>query len=320
MFDTPILYLVFNRPEETNKSFEVFKKLKPAKLYISADGPRKNRADDIASTEKVKNIVSQVDWACEVKTLFHDTNRGCRGAVERALEWFFENEEKGIIIEDDIIPNPVFFEFCKIMLDRYRDDDTIFSINGCSIGYQNFNNPYGLTRYFNMWGWATWKRTYQLVQDTWKNFDPAVPLKNYATIKSAVHLPIPFDGNKKWLLHWQKNFNETYNGTIDTWDFQWVYSAFKTNKYCILPSQNYIVNIGFGETATHHKFTQSPICNLKYTADTYHDKLNFTPKVDFTFEINYVAKVVNAVDLKSWRDIFSALIPVEVKKVLKMIK
>jgi hypothetical protein len=320
MFDVPILYLVFNRPQETLQSFEVFRKIKPAKLYISADGPRNNRTDDIENTEKVKQIVAQVDWECEVKTLFNETNQGCRGAVEAALKWFFSNEAEGIIIEDDIIPNAAFFDFCKIMLHRYRNDKTIFSINGCSIGYQNAKESYGLTRYFNMWGWATWKRTYELVQATWKDFDPKVPIGDSKSIKKSVHLPVPFGGNEKWLQHWQQIFIDTYNGAINTWDHQWVYTAFKTNKYCIRPSENYVVNIGFGENATHHTFTKSPICNLKYSNDVYVDVKLVNPKVDFKYEVIVVCKMVNAVYLNNWRDFFAGLIPVPIKKVIKSIQ
>jgi len=317
MFDVPILYIVFNRPEETKRSFEVFRKLKPAKLYISADGPRNHRPDDIENTEKVKQIVSQVDWECEVKTLYHATNKGCRGAVEKALEWFFEQEKEGIIIEDDIIPNEAFFEFSKGMLQKYRDDDSIFSINGCSIGYQNANEPYGITRYFNMWGWATWRRTYQLVQHTWKDFNPGDALKDDKTTRKVLHLPVSFDSNKKWLQHWQQIFTDTYNGKIDTWDHQWVYTAFKLDKYCIRPAQNYIVNIGFGETATHHTFTKSPICNLKYTADNWQDPPLRQPVVDYKYEVEYVGKMVNSVELTTWWQRIFSLVPAPIKKAVK---
>ena len=149
MYTVPILYIVFNRPTETQQSFEALRKIKPSKLYISADGPRQHKPDDFDKSQEVKSIVNKIDWDCEVKKLYHAENRGCRVAVEMAIDWFFENEPEGIIIEDDIIPNNAFFEYCQTMLERYRNDDTILSINGCSLGYQNDKEPYGKTRYFN---------------------------------------------------------------------------------------------------------------------------------------------------------------------------
>lgn len=316
MFEVPVLYLVFNRPHETQQSFKILRKLRPAKLYVAADGARRHVTDDMVNTKLVREIIAGIDWPCELNTLFRDENLGCKKAVQSSLKWFFQHEEEGIILEDDILPNDAFFDFCKIMLNRYREDPAIFSINGCSIGYQS-SLPYGLTRYFNMWGWATWKRSYQLMTVAWNSFDPAISLVKDDAVKASMHLPVTKTSNKIWQEHWEHLFKAVHNNTIDTWDYQWMYSAFKNNMYCIRPSQNYIVNIGFGETATHHKFTKSPICNLKYTATVYADKQNFRPAVDARFEINYVGKMVNAVPLVSWQDFISRLIPRPVKSVIK---
>jgi hypothetical protein len=302
---------------ETKRSFDVLKKLQPAKLYISADGPRESSADDLANTEKVRKIVSEVDWQCDVKVLFHAANLGCRVGVETALGWFFSQENEGIIIEDDIIPNRAFFDYCRSMLEKYRNDERIFSVNGCSVGYKNENEPYGLTRYFNMWGWATWRRSYQLVAPAWSLYDPSIPLEQDCTVKNALHLPILKNANTLWLSHWQKQFRDTHQGLIDTWDFQWFYASLKNDKFCIRPSDNYILNIGFGEDATHHKFTESPIRNLKYTADTYSNNTETTPKVDYNYEIFNVGNLIHSMHLKTWKDVVAGLVPVKLKNLIK---
>ncbi|WP_298222726.1 nucleotide-diphospho-sugar transferase [Flavobacterium sp.] len=293
MYSTPILYIVFNRPEETAQSFEVFRKLKPARLYIAADGARYGRQDDVENTQKVKQIVRQVDWDCEVKTLYHPENKGCRIAVQMAIDWFFENEPEGIIIEDDIIPNNAFFEYCQAMLEKYRDDDSILTINGCSLGYQNDKQPYGKTRYFNMWGWATWRNSVQKVKETWANYDPKISLEADAIMKKNLHLPVLFDGNAIWAKYWEGLFLKVYENRINTWDYQWCYSVLKTDTFCIRPSQNYVVNIGSGELATHHNFDDAPIFHFTYTATHFTDK-KINPKIDFRYEIFHVGAIVNS--------------------------
>lgn len=294
MYSTPILYIVFNRPVETAQSFEVFRKLRPAKLYIAADGARAGRADDIENTQKVKEIVSRVDWDGEVKTLFHPQNLGCRVAVQSAIDWFFENEPEGIIIEDDIIPNEAFFEYCQTMLDYYRDDENILSINGCSLGYQNRKTPYGKTRYFNMWGWATWRRSVSKVKQTWADYDPKLPLANDPIIKKNLKLPVLFDGNDNWLKYWESLFLKVYQDQINTWDYQWCYAVLKTDTFCIRPSQNYVMNIGSGELATHHNFDDAPIFHFQYTATHFNEKKIPAPKIDSRYEIYHVGAVVNS--------------------------
>ena len=313
MFDTPILYLVFNRPYETSQSFEILRKLRPSKLYVAADGPRIQRQDDITNTKKVRKIVTGIDWPCEVKTLFRNENLGCRRALESSLDWFFEFEEDGIILEDDILPNEAFFNYCTLMLDKYRQNLNIFSINGCSVGFQS-PTSYGLTRYFNMWGWATWKRSHDLVKTSWNSFNPGIELEKDISIKSGLHLPVTNASNKKWLIYWVNLFKAVYQGNVDTWDYQWMYTALKNNLFCIRPSENYVINIGFGEMATHHKFTKSPICNLRYTSASYSYSKIFNPKVDYRYEINYVGNIVNDNNLLTWKDSAKEILPHFIRK------
>ena len=129
-FDVPILFLVFNRPDVTKKVFEQIKKAKPKKLYIAADGPRKNIPNEKEICNEVIKFVTKINWNCEVKTLFREENLGCGKAVSSAIDWFFENEEFGIILEDDCVPDQSFFGFCEQMLVKYKDDARIMMVAG----------------------------------------------------------------------------------------------------------------------------------------------------------------------------------------------
>ena len=150
---TPILFLIFNRPENTQRVFEEIKKQKPKYLFVAADGARPNIIGDVEKCKAVREIVNKgIDWDCELKILFRDENLGCGKAVQGALDWFFDEVEMGIIIEDDILPDSSFFSYAEILLNRFKDDSQIFSINGCSLAYENNKYDFGLTRYFNMWG------------------------------------------------------------------------------------------------------------------------------------------------------------------------
>lgn len=130
-FDTPILFLIFNRIETTQKVFLKIKELKPKYLYIAADGPRISKPEEKDSCQKVRNyILEQIDWNCNIKTLFREKNLGCGKAVSEAINWFFNNVEEGIILEDDCLPNNSFFYFCEKMLNFYKTENKIFMISG----------------------------------------------------------------------------------------------------------------------------------------------------------------------------------------------
>ena len=129
----PVLFLVFNRPDLARRVFARIREARPAHLFIAADGPRPDHPDDVPACRETRLLAAQVDWPCEVKTLFRDANLGCRAAVSSAITWFFEHVEAGIILEDDCLPDLSFFPFCAELLERYRDDERITTIS--AMGY-----------------------------------------------------------------------------------------------------------------------------------------------------------------------------------------
>lgn len=106
----PVLFLVFNRLDTTKQVFEVIRQAKPQRLYVAADGPRADRPGENEMVQAVRDyVMDSIDWDCEINTLFQDHNLGCKHAVSGAISWFFENEEMGIILEDDCLPDLRFF-------------------------------------------------------------------------------------------------------------------------------------------------------------------------------------------------------------------
>ncbi|NJK84271.1 MAG: hypothetical protein HC912_11250 [Saprospiraceae bacterium] len=106
MLRTPVLFLVFNRPEPTQRVFERIREARPKQLFIAADGPREGKEGEKEKTEAVRKfILNAVDWDCEVKTLFREKNLGCGQAVSQAITWFFEHVPKAS--SSKTIPCPI---------------------------------------------------------------------------------------------------------------------------------------------------------------------------------------------------------------------
>ena len=243
--NVPLLFLIFNRPDTTQQVFNEIRKAQPAQLFVAADGPRKNQVADYELCKKTREIIRQVDWDCRVFTRFQDENLGCRHAVSSAITWFFSNVEEGIILEDDCIPDQSFFRFCQELLEKYRDDERIMMVSGNNFqfGKRRTNYSYYFSKYFHIWGWATWKRA-------WNYYD--VDMKSWPKIKDGRWL-IDILKDKNAEKFWEKIFENTYRGTINTWDFQWVFSCWIQNGLAILPNVNLVKNIGFDGNATHTK-------------------------------------------------------------------
>lgn len=242
-FDTPILFLIFNRPEVTKEVFEEVKKIKPKYLFIAADGPRREKSGEYEECQNTRKIIDQIDWDCEVKTLFRNVNFGCGNGVSKAITWFFDNVESGIILEDDCLPDQTFFAYCEKMLLKYNNDDRISHINGTTFvsKYCEDRDSYYFSKYYHVWGWATWR-------SAWEKYD--FSMRTYPEFKTLRMADNVFE-NKVISDFWLTAFEKVYNEEIDTWDYQWVYTNFINNSLSIMPFRNLISNIGFGIDATH---------------------------------------------------------------------
>ena len=244
MLHTPVLLIVFNRPEPTQQVFDAIRKAGPHRLYIAADAARPQKEGEAARCGQVREIVSQVDWDCEVHRLFREENQGCKMGVSGAISWFFEKEEQGIILEDDCVPSPSFFPYCQELLTRYAQDKRVMHIAGTNHhpGYvRDADYSYYFSYYGHMWGWASWRRA-------WALYD--IEMKHFPEILQKGYLYDVF-GHKLATRYFIRKVTEAYTGKIDTWDYQWDYSRMVQSGLTIVPHTNLIHNIGFGADATH---------------------------------------------------------------------
>jgi hypothetical protein len=247
MYNTSVLFLIFNRPDTTAQVFERIRQIKPSKLYVAADAAREGRPDEAQRCAEARAIIDDIDWDCELKTLFRESNLGCKIAVSEAITWFFEQEEYGVILEDDCLPDLSFFQFCEELLIRYKDDDRIGHISGnCFLpGIVKDGLGYDFCSVSHIWGWASWRRV-------WQNYDVDFPYWNEAKT----------DKNKRKSLF--KNLNEEIyflsflsdtlkgNRGINTWDIQYLYMLRVQNQLSIYPAVNLVTNIGLrSPNATH---------------------------------------------------------------------
>ena len=249
---TPIVLIVFNRPEHTEAVFRRIAQIRPSRLLVVADGPRANMPGEVATCERVRHIATQVDWRCEVLTNFSDVNMGCRRRVISGLNWAFVQVEEAIILEDDVLPDVSFFRFCDEMLTRFRDDSRISMITGFNIvnDHPHTQWSYFFSQLTHIWGWATWRRS-------WAMYDEH--LCEWPSIRAAGLMQEVF-ALPAQCRFWTHIFDQMYNGTgPDTWDYQWAYTNLVNRWLSVTPKINLIENIGFGFGATHtHRVEDAP--------------------------------------------------------------
>lgn len=251
--NTAVLFIIFKRPETTSRVFEVIRKAKPQRLYISANSARADNSEEFLKCDQTRQIVETIDWDCEVKRFYRTEHLPVQISITSAINWFFENEEEGIILEDDCLPDITFFRFCEELLIKYRNDTRISTIAGPNTQFGNCRGDYSY--YFShqghSWGWATWRRF-------WTGFD--LNMKLWPEIRDGKYLEDIFE-NKMVLKYWYLTFGRHYTQTT-TWDYQLAFYGFINNFLNIIPTKNLISNIGHGLAAEHTKF-EGPYSNMK---------------------------------------------------------
>lgn len=190
-------------------------------------------------------IDKSIDWPCQITKLYSNSNLGCRECVSGAINWFFENEEEGIILEDDCVPHPDFFTYCAELLERYRNDTRVWCISGTNVqrGHWRGDGSYYFSRYNHCWGWASWRRCWQNYD---KNLEQWPKIANSSLLKTIFDDPVE---RKYWQSIWQRLAEQ---GEPDTWDYQWTFTCLVNGGLTALPNYNLVKNIGFGDKdATH---------------------------------------------------------------------
>ncbi len=242
---TPVLFVIFNRPDTTRRVFDAIRAARPERLFIAADGPRAGRADDAERCRAARAVVEHVDWDCDVQTKLGDANVGLKRAVVSAVDWFFEHVPEGIILEDDCLPSPSFFPFCQALLARYRDDERVMQVSGNNylMGRRSIRESYYFSRLSDIWGWATWRRA-------WRWFD--LRMETYPRFRDDGRLGdyIVDAGTAAWLTRY---FDDAYRASDERgiWSTAWMYAMVTQNALTIVPRVNLVANIGFGGDGTN---------------------------------------------------------------------
>ena len=297
----PVLLISFNRPDVTKIVLDKIVEVNPPKIYFFNDAPRTGNSNDKEKCAAVRDLVHQISYKGELITRFEETNLGCKGGESTSMSWLFENEEMGIVIEDDILPNNDFFFFCQEMLFKYKNDERIFSIGGCNLlnEWKSDIQDYHFALFGSFWGWAGWRRA-------WNYYNVEMPEWNNPRVKELVNNYLPSDVYRKLR---NSEFDSLVDGRNDTWDFQFCLAHYLNHAVSIVPSKNLITNIGINRIDAVHMVGESPFSDLKHQNISFPVTHNPIMIPDYEYD--------NLVIKKAYPFLFeeTPLIPKEPKKV-----
>lgn len=243
--NTPVLLIAWRRPNTLREVINAIRPVAPTRMFVACDGPNPKRLGESEKVAATRDLIEhEIDWPCQIERLYSDVNQGCRLGVSRAITWFFERVEEGIILEDDCVPHLEFFHFCDTLLERYRFDTRVWCVSGNNFqdGHWRGDGSYYFSFYNHCWGWATWRRC-------WHHYDP--DLRQLPVLRDAGFLKTIFSDpaeRRYWSQIWQCLLD---HGEPDTWDYQWTFTCLINGGLTALPNHNLVRNVGFGKDATH---------------------------------------------------------------------
>jgi hypothetical protein len=243
--NTPVVSIIFNRPDTTRQVLNKIKLAKPPVLFVIADGPRDTVPSDKKKCSETRLLFEDETIDFPVIKVYSEKNLGCAERVITGLHYVFQNVGKAIILEDDCVPDLSFFRYCDELLFKYENDERVMTISGGNFqfGRKRTDFSYYFSMYPHIWGWATWKRA-------WNNYDKGIHL--WPQIKKSRLFKDLFP-NIVSSFYWNRIFDQVYAGKIATWDYQWAFSSWMNNSLAIIPNVNLVSNIGFGTDATLSK-------------------------------------------------------------------
>ena len=305
MVESPVLFITFVRPDYARQTWNGIKAAKPKKLYFYSNKGRTEKEGEIERNNEIRSYVNEIDWECDLHTWFRDETANVYDSLRGAIDWLFENEEEGIVLEEDVVPTLAFFSFCDQMIERYRNDMRVWHISGDN--YFNLNPggyDYIFTHYHWLFGWASWRSRWKSVDWEHTNINEMIDQGIYAYFFKTKKQGNEIMDN---LIHHREVLERT-----KCWDFYFGMVCDQFNGVGIVPKQHLITNIGL--SGTHHKQGGHTFVNIESKCkDSVYTIERHPPFVFADYEYDYLDYKNRIMQTPLWK---RALMPIY-KKVRK---
>jgi len=232
----PTILTVYNRPQHLERVLRALREQRIEPLYIFSDGPK---PEDVDKVNEVRALIrDSVDWT-EPNVLYLKENLGLGASIVRAVNTVLAFFDTMILLEDDCIPAPGFFDFMYHCLDRYAQQDNVMSIGGWTMAIPDaILEQYDYDAYFvtriESWGWGTWKRA-------WQSYEP-----DYAAAYARIQKRgIDYGADGYSTVRNTEQAIKGYPSGVVPWSPGWMMATFLQNGYCVYPTKSLVENIGF---------------------------------------------------------------------------
>lgn len=230
----PALIIAYKRDQNVIDLVETLVFAGVSKIYVAIDGLKDS--DISSSTTELSSRLRGLKsvGSIHLKIWERKSNLGPAVSVITAIDWFFANEESGIILEDDLKITADSVNFFADALVSFKKDKSVGIISGSNywgeIGTQ-YSLPFA--NYPITWGWATWKDRWDYLKKPFYQ-NSKINLSSFPLIER---------------MFWRTGVQRCMNRTLDAWDIPFAATFKSHNLKAVVPHQNFVTNIGFDEHA-----------------------------------------------------------------------
>ena len=235
----PIALFTYNRADHTQRAVESLLKNAEAKfsdLFIFSDGPK--TPEKKAGVEENRKYIHTISGFNSISIIEREKNWGLANSLIAGITEVINKYGKVIVVEDDLILSPYFLQFMNEGLEKYKDDDRVGTITGFVPPIKDKLPETFFLKYFQCWGWATWKRAWDLLETDAR---PLLKGLRFKKTKFDVGGGVGNYGN----LYCQKV------GLVDSWYLRYYASLFLKDKLSLYPGRSMVTNDGLDGTGTH---------------------------------------------------------------------
>ena len=237
----PVALFVYNRIEHVRKTLNSLSNnlyAEKSDLYIFSDGAK--TSEDISLVNSVRKYCSSINNFKSTTLVKRDKNFGLAKNLVNGISQILEKNDKIIVLEDDLLTDKFFLKFMNDSLTYFENQSDVVSIHGYIYPLEKkFLKP-AFLRGADCWGWATWKRGWDLYNDDSNYLCSEIKKNNYKK---------KFNFNNSY--NYFKLLEKTLSDKNSSWAIKWYASAFLKNKLTLYPPHSLVHNIGNDGSGTN---------------------------------------------------------------------
>jgi hypothetical protein len=228
-----VLIIAHRRPHYLKSVLESVMSQFPSSLYISIDGARETTLGDVELVKECQELATEFQIKSEIQiyTRFNSNNLGSAANVIQSIDWFFDNEESGVVLEEDCVPHPTFLDYMEQNLRCFEMEQRVWLVSGYRPEIDNLTGEPCLVHLPMNWGWGTWAKKWELIRSA---------LLESAFLQPIYLLPLASVED----VFWNIGARRSLKGFVDAWDTPLAFAMWKYDKLTVIPPMNLISNIG----------------------------------------------------------------------------